>query len=361
VNESGTVKPEKAQKTTALVTLPTRELARQMAQYLEKFRQSSVPSLTFKELVKDVAVATVTEQVVFGTPGTICKFIDLAKKRKIQWDMTGIEWYVMDEADNLLAEGFANETKKIRTALEKAKGKGSYFHQLFVSATFNERVFQMVDKTAGGDLVVLKPGDYLRQSVRTGVEQKRHKVKTPEDRARALALLFPELAKSGGSCLVFLSSGKGADQLNEHITEVNELKKAGLSVDVLTGKKTAAQRDEAFSKFSKGEIKILFATDVMCRGINIPKINFVVHYDLPTKRSGEPDPVVYIHRCGRCARFTNKGVSLAFEVENNPSTSAVLDKLEAQFNKEALEDGVSDIRTFIEPVEIGDVDLRDFE
>ena len=80
---------------------------------------------------------------------------------------------------------------------------------------------------------------------------------------------------------------------------------------------------------------------MLCRGINIPSINFVVHYDLPTTgkpSNPEPDVTTYIHRCGRCARFTNKGVSLAFEVEGHPVTTAVLDKMERHFQAENAEE-----------------------
>ena len=111
------------------------------------------------------------------------------------------------------------------------------------------------------------------------------------------------------------------------------------------------------------------ATDVLCRGINIPSINFVVHYDLPVfgnPNNPEPDVTTYIHRCGRCARFTNKGVSLAFEVEDHPVTTAVLDKMERHFQAENAEEQVAgrpavDIAAiggaFITPVTADDFDI----
>ena len=109
---------------------------------------------------------------------------------------------------------------------------------------------------------------------------------------------------------------------------------AKVTVGVLTGASTPAERDKTLEEFRTGKIKVMMATDVLCRGINIPSINFVVHYDLPVQ-GDKIDKTTYIHRAGRCARFTNKGVSLAFEVENYPVTTQVLDKLEGNLQAEA--------------------------
>ena len=108
--------PHLSGKTTALVVLPTRELATQMGSYMKKLLGSL--EVKYLELVKGAETQSVTHNVVFGTPGTVLKFIDLAKKRKITWDMGALEYYVLDEADNLLEGGFENDTKKIRTAVK---------------------------------------------------------------------------------------------------------------------------------------------------------------------------------------------------------------------------------------------------
>ena len=229
--------------------------------------------------------------------------------------------------------------------VEKGRSKGAGgMNQLYVSATFTDRIERQVQKIAGGGLKILKPDNYLKQAVREGVNQKRVMVKRPEDRAQKLAELFPVLANSGGSCLVFLTTRKGANMVGEHLSQAKKLTEMGLTVDVLSGEKTPEERDTAFAKFNAGETKIMMATDVLCRGINIPSINFVVHYDLPVfgnPNNPEPDVTTYIHRCGRCARFTNKGVSLAFEVESHPVTTAVLDKMERHFQAENAEEQVA--------------------
>ena len=111
------VHPHLRGKTTALVVLPTRELAVQMGSYMKKLL-GSLP-VTYLELVKGAENQSVTHNVVFGTPGTVLKFIELAEKKKITWDMGALDYYVLDEADNLLTAGFENDTKKIRTAVKR--------------------------------------------------------------------------------------------------------------------------------------------------------------------------------------------------------------------------------------------------
>ena len=111
------VHPHLSGKTTALVVLPTRELAVQMGSYMKKLL-GSLP-VTYLELVKGAENQSVTHNVVFGTPGTVLKFIELAEKKKITWDMGALDYYVLDEADNLLTAGFENDTKEIRTAVKR--------------------------------------------------------------------------------------------------------------------------------------------------------------------------------------------------------------------------------------------------
>lgn len=203
-------------------------------------------------------------------------------------------------------------------------------------------------------LIKVTPNEELaRLQVRKKVRQTRCEVARPEDRAGLLAKLFPTLSKSGSACLVFCGTKNQADTISQHVGDLKALEEAGLTVGVLTGSNTPQERDAAFAKFKSGETKIMFATDALVRGVNIPKIGFVVHYDLPVISGGVPDTTTYVHRCGRCARFTGKGVSLAFDVKSNPDkTTKLLNGLELQFQTDAAkhnEDAVGEIIEVLDP------------
>jgi ATP-dependent RNA helicase DeaD len=361
LGEDGRLRPDKAGRPSALVILPTRELAVQMALELDKF-DLAADGVTSRLMVKDAAKSDVHEQIVFGTAGTIEGFISASKKKgpkKIAFDLSGIETLVLDEADNLLKGGMQNVTLKIKKQLDEAQRPSPRYSQLYFSATFSAPIQKFVGQVAQDKgIKLLAPEDYTTASVRAAVKQYRCKVADADERAASLASLLPSLDKSGGSCLVFMNQRKAAGAVGAALEASvgAPLKAAGFTVAVLTGGMTPEQRDQAFKDFTEGRIKVLVATDVLCRGVNIPSVKTVVHYDLPTQDPEE----TYIHRCGRCARFTNHGISIAFDVAADPGSTQALDRLEARFTDKETGAGGMEVADLAQlQASVVDADLAD--
>lgn len=334
LGDDGKLKPDQPQAPAAICMLPTRELVVQMDDYLEKFELHSMGGVTKRRLVKGDKPQDVREHIVFGTPGMLINFMEAAIKKRISFDLSNVAVFVLDEADNLVAGRMDIQTQRVKSAIDKARKKGNY-HNLFMSATFPPKVEKYIKKLAP-KVDIVRPDSYLDAAVRDGVRQTTCEVEGPELRALALVKLFPQLARAGGSCLIFLNDKEGAHVLANHLDYsaqvFTELQQSGITVGVLSSKNTPEERDIAFRNFRDGKMKVLVATDVLCRGINIPSVNFVVHYDIPN-RNGKADFETYLHRCGRCARFTNKGVSLVFTMKSHPQVATIQKEIEGKFGE----------------------------
>jgi superfamily II DNA/RNA helicase len=352
--------------TSAVCIMPTQELAVQMRLYMEAFEGLFVVSdgktppeagkLTIRMLIKDEnrnmkTEPPVKENILIGTPGTILSF---GKKKLL--DLRNCTSFVLDEADDLLAKKMETQVKDCQKLIEKARGKGNY-NMLFFSATFTEGVVKMCKRMAPG-IHLIQPTDYTEQRVRGAVRQVKSCVESVEQKVERLIQIFPMLATGGGQTLVFVDGRKSADDVARQLSAA--LESQGYTVESLTGQKTSETRARLMDQFRTGATKFLIATDVLCRGINVPAVNFVIHYDLamvrpsnthsslsrsasmqlwisPLRTHGilllstfvfwqvwdesnggrgkvteKVDLATYLHRSGRCARFTNKGVSLCF-------------------------------------------------
>jgi superfamily II DNA/RNA helicase len=240
LGDDGKLKAEKVNKPACICVLPVRELAVQMQTYLGRFGLDKFePPVTSRLLVKSddrkEALVDITENIVFGTPGILCKYLENGAKRKVKFPLDQIESFVLDEADNLLASGMDTQTLKIKQFIDKAQGKGAKYNQMYFSATFSPAIETYIGKISGDKKIVkIRPTDYTKQTVRKAVTQYRVMVKSPEDRAQTIVNLFPAICKSGGCCLVFLSTRKGGAQVHEHFVAQagNALKEAGLTVRV---------------------------------------------------------------------------------------------------------------------------------
>ena len=272
-------------KLRALVLVPTRELAQQVLRNAEAYGRHL--DLTSTAIYGGVGMEPQTRalargvDVVIATPG---RLIDHIERGHVASD--ALEVLVLDEADRMLDMGFAPAVNQIIETLPARR------QTLLFSATVTRDVDRLAARLLN-DPVAVDIGQ--RAVAADGVEH----VLVAVDRERKSSVLAKMLAEvPEGRALVFTRTKYGADKVGRH------LRREGNNVAVLHGGKTQAVRTKTLDRFRRGQTRVLVATDVAARGIDVVDIAVVVNYDVPT------DPEIYVHRVGRTARAGARGVAL---------------------------------------------------
>ena len=270
-----------------LVLAPTRELASQIAASAEaygKFMRLSV-GVIFGGVPNSKSLRTVARglDVLVATPG---RLLDLIDQRALS--LRELEILVLDEADQMLDLGFIHALKRI-VALVPPKRQ-----TLFFSATMPKAIKELADR------YLTNPAEVSVTPAATTVERIEQSV-TMVNQAEKTALLALILQREAVErALVFSRTKHGAD------TIVKQLAAAKISAGAIHGNKSQAQRERTLAAFKSGEMKVLIATDIAARGIDITGVSHVVNFDLPDV------PEQYVHRIGRTARAGADGIAIAF-------------------------------------------------
>jgi ATP-dependent RNA helicase RhlE len=270
-----------------LVLAPTRELAAQIAasaQAYGRFMRLSV-GVIFGGVPNSKSVRTVARglDVLVATPG---RLLDLIDQRALS--LRELEILVLDEADQMLDLGFIHALKRI-VALVPPKRQ-----TLFFSATMPRAIKDLADK------YLTNPAEVSVTPTATTVDRIEQSV-TMVNQAEKTALLTLLLQGDAvDRALVFSRTKHGADKI------VRQLEAAGIPASAIHGNKSQAQRERALAGFKSGQAKVLVATDIAARGIDIPGVSHVVNFDLPDV------PEQYVHRIGRTARAGAGGIAVAF-------------------------------------------------
>jgi ATP-dependent RNA helicase RhlE len=271
-----------------LVLAPTRELASQIAasaQTYGRFMRLSV-GVIFGGVPNSKSVRTVARglDVLVATPG---RLLDLIDQRALT--LRDLEILVLDEADQMLDLGFIHALKRI-VSLVPAKRQ-----TLFFSATMPKSIRELADRylTNPAEVAVTPVAKTADR-----VDQKVILVNQPEK--TALLTMFLQSEEQQERTLVFSRTKHGADKI------VRLLAAAGIGSNAIHGNKSQAQRERAIAAFKSGEVKVLIATDIAARGIDIPGVGHVINYDLPEV------PEQYVHRIGRTARAGAEGRAIAY-------------------------------------------------
>ena len=270
-----------------LVLAPTRELASQIADSAKaygRFMQLSV-GVIFGGVPNSKSVRTVQRglDVLVATPG---RLLDLIDQRQLS--LRELEILVLDEADQMLDLGFIHALKRIVALVPQKR------QTLFFSATMPKAIKQLADQ------YLTNPAEVSVTPVASTVdriEQRLILVSQAEKTALLIDLLRSDAAERA---LVFSRTKHGADKV------VRLLEAAGVPANAIHGNKSQPQRERAIAAFKSGEVKVLIATDIAARGIDIPGVSHVVNYDLPDV------PEQYVHRIGRTARAGADGIAIAF-------------------------------------------------
>jgi superfamily II DNA/RNA helicase len=266
---------------TALVLVPTRELALQVHEVLDPL----APSVDRRVLAiyggasmtKQIAVLREGADVVVATPGRLIDLVDAGEVK-----LTSVELVVLDEADRMADMGFLPQVEWLLRHI------GRTHQTLLFSATLDGAIDHLV-RTYQHD-----PVRHELSSPTVTVEEMIHRFLLVHemDKARVLGAI----ARAHGRTLAFVRTKRGADQL------VRTLRAEGVNAAAIHGDLRQKDREEALSDFAEGKLPLLVATDVAARGIHVDDIAVVVHYDPPE------DHKSYLHRSGRTARAGEEGV-----------------------------------------------------
>jgi ATP-dependent RNA helicase RhlE len=234
-------------------------------------------------------------QVLIATPGRLCDFLD----RKLA-NLSGVEFFVLDEADRMLDMGFLPSLRAILKSVPALR------QTLFFSATIETSVAHLIDSHVRNPVRIA-----IGTSTKPADEVNLHLYEVDQD--RKLSLLTKLLRDEAGSFLVFARTKHGTDRL------ARKLANAGVKAARIHGDRTQNQRNQALAAFKTGEYRVLVATDVAARGIHVEGIAHVVNYDLPQV------PEDFIHRVGRTGRAGLKGTASTF---STPSERSEIRKIE---------------------------------
>ncbi len=272
----------------ALILTPTRELAIQIQDSLRTYgrhlSQRSTVILGGVSAVPQIAELKKTPDILVATPG---RLLDLMQQGYIAIDR--IETFVLDEADRMLDMGFIHDVKKVVAKLPDLR------QTLFFSATMPKEVDQLAQQ-------ILQKPVRVEVAQRTTVPRKIDQsvfMVSRLDKRKLLAHLL-KTKKGTKRVLIFARTKRRAD------TVVRHLKKLEINVAAIHSNKTQGARQNALGGFAKGKIRVLVATDIVARGIDVDDITHVINYDLPH------EPESYVHRIGRTARAGALGVAWSF-------------------------------------------------
>ena len=274
-------------KIRCLVVTPTRELATQVAESFETYGRGLDLYVTviFGGVGQDKQVKELRQgvDILVATPG---RLLDLMNQRLVS--LQGVEVLVLDEADRMLDMGFIHDVKKILAALPTQR------QTLFFSATMPDEIQSLVKSIPKNPArVAVAPVS----STAERVEQRVFFVHSGDKRSLLVKLLEdPSVTRA----LVFTQMKHVANRVMEH------LEKAGVSAAAIHGNKSQSARERALDGFKAGSVRVLVATDVAARGIDVEQITHVINYDLPNV------PETYVHRIGRTARAGKSGEAWSF-------------------------------------------------
>lgn len=274
-------------KIKALVVTPTRELAIQIGESFVAYGKftgirNTVIFGGVKQGKQTQALRNGVD-ILIATPG---RLLDLMNQGYIS--LKDIEYAVLDEADQMLDMGFIHDIRKIIAKLPSKR------QSLFFSATMPSAIVNLSRTILGDfDRVTIKPQQATAEKVEQGVYfvSKANKVKL-------LAHLLQ--GQPNKSVLVFSRTKHGANKI------VKKLGQADISSAAIHGNKSQTARQKALGDFKDGKLKILIATDIAARGIDVEDLSLVINFDLPNV------PETYVHRIGRTGRASASGIAVSF-------------------------------------------------
>lgn len=294
---------EKSSKRTdyvkCLVMVPTHELAIQIAEVFEKIAQKTRVKITtiFGGVEQEKQIQTLYKgvDIVIATPG---RMFDLQHQGAL--DVSKIDILVLDEADHMLDLGFIDDIRDMMRFVPKKR------QTLFFSATINEKIKKLAYSLVSNAIrIQISPKDPVSKNVQHAVV-----FIEMDDKRFFLERFINEHADK--KILVFVRTKVRAERV------MNAMARANIKTLTMHSDKEHEERLRVMEAFKQGKIKVLIATDINARGIDIPNVDYVVNYDLPD------EPENYVHRVGRTGRGDKKGQAITFcSTEEKPTLKII--------------------------------------
>jgi len=270
----------------ALILTPTRELAAQVEESVRGYGKHL--SLNSTVVFGGVGFTPQAEtlkrgvDILVATPG---RLLDHVQQKTL--DLSHVEILVLDEADRMLDMGFIRDIRKILALLPKQR------QNLLFSATFSDEIKQLSDTLLNSPVLI----EVARRNLAAELVSQ---VSHPVDRERKRELLSHLIHSQGWKqVLVFMRTKHGSNRL------ADQLQKDGITSAAIHGNKSQGARTKALADFKKGAVRVLVATDIAARGLDIDQLPHVVNFELPNV------PEDYVHRIGRTGRAGNEGEAVS--------------------------------------------------
>ena len=284
---------QKNRKISSLIVTPTRELAIQIEENFKAYSK-------YTKLKTTVIFGGVSQHgqtralsngidILVATPG---RLLDLINQGFIS--INAVKYFVLDEADRMLDMGFIHDNKKIIAKLPKKR------QSLFFSATMPQNILDLSKQ------ILVNPEKVAVNAISSAADTIQQYLYTTNKNNKKELLLHILKDSKLDQVLLFSRTKHGADKI------VRNLKKKNINCAAIHGDRSQNQRQRALKDFKDGKIRMLVATDIAARGIDISKLRYVINYDIPN------EPETYVHRIGRCGRAGEEGISISIcEPEEN--------------------------------------------
>ncbi len=278
-------KPVEGGGVRAVILSPTRELSIQIYEDISAYSKHMKIKIMIlvggKDLEKQKQQLKEGVDIVIATPGRLMEHTESGLS------LTTVETFILDEADRMLDMGFTKDIRKIHPLLPRR-------HQtLLFSATFSDKVRKL------SRLILTKPAFIETAKKNTTVDTINQVAYLVDTDRKAALLAYIIGSRNYPQVLVFTKTKASADEL------VIELKKDGLKCGIIHGDKTKANRLKTLTQFKEGHFKVLVATDIASRGLDIEHLPYVINYELPSI------PEDYVHRVGRTGRAGRQGEAIS--------------------------------------------------
>lgn len=310
----------------ALIVAPTRELAIQIEENFAMYSKY----LDIKDTVifggvnqsSQVRKIKAGVDVLIATPG---RLLDLSNQKHV--DLKNVKYFVLDEADRMIDMGMIHDVKKIISRLPKER------QNLLFSATMPKEVMKLVNSILKNPVKVeVQPVSSTAEIISQGV----YHVPKKNKKSLLIHLLKDESIKS---VIVFSRTKHGANKI------AKDLEKAWVAAAAIHGNKSQNQRQLALNNFKEGNIRVLVATDIAARGIDIDELSHVINYDLPDVAE------TYVHRIGRTGRAGASGVAITFCDEEEKAMFRSIEKVIGKSIPVLAEEEYEIIQAVVQPVQ----------
>jgi ATP-dependent RNA helicase RhlE len=273
-------------KILSLIVTPTRELAIQIGENFTAYGKYT--SLKSTVIFGGAPQRSQTNRlksgvdVLIATPG---RLLDLMDQGYIS--LKDVKYFVLDEADRMLDMGFIHDIKKLLTKLPKDR------QSLFFSATMPKNILTLSNQ------ILKNPKKVEVNPVSSTAETIQQYLYTTNKSSKSDLLLHILEDPKIDQVLVFSKTKHGADRI------VRKLLKKKIKSAAIHGNKSQNQRQKALKAFKEGTVRVMVATDIAARGIDIDKLEYVINFDIPN------EPETYVHRIGRCGRAGEDGIAIS--------------------------------------------------